>query len=113
MQIINNTILFVKNQLTHAEGGHDWFHTLRVYNNALLISKSEKVDNIIVALGSLLHDIADSKFHNGDDTIGPKLAREFLSEQNVSSDVIEHVVNIIAHMSFSKSLEDTLAFTSL
>ena len=111
--IIEATKTFVKNTLKNAEGGHDWFHIERVYNNAMLISKNENVDSFIVSLAALLHDIADSKFHNGDDTIGPKLAREFLSEQNVSSDVIEHVVNIIAHMSFSKSLEDTLAFTSI
>mgnify|MGYP000994968843 CR=1 FL=1 len=113
VDIIEVTKAFVKSELLDAEGGHDWFHTLRVYNNAQLISKHEDVEPLIVELGALLHDIADSKFHNGDDTIGPKLAREFLSEQNVSSDVIEHVVNIIAHMSFSKSLEDTLAFTSI
>ena len=113
IKIVDNTIAFVKETLQGAEGGHDWFHIERVYNNAMLISKNENVDSFIVSLAALLHDIADSKFHNGDDTIGPKLAREFLSEQNVSSDVIEHVVNIIAHMSFSKSLEDTLAFTSI
>ena len=102
--IIEATKTFVKNTLKNAESSHDWFHIERVYNNAMLISKNENVDSFIVSLAALLHDIADSKFHNGDDTIGPKLAREFLSEQNVSSDVIEHVVNIIAHMSFSKSL---------
>ena len=98
--LIEKTKDFVREQLKDAEGGHDWFHTLRVYNNALLISKSEKVDNIIVALGSLLHDIADSKFHDGDETVGPKLAREFLFEHNVDSFVIEHVINIIENISF-------------
>ena len=38
-QQINATIDFVKEALKNAEGGHDWFHTLRVYNNALLIAK--------------------------------------------------------------------------
>ncbi len=57
-----------------AEGGHDWFHIERVYKNALLISESEEVDKTVVALGALLHDIADSKFHNGDETVGPKKA---------------------------------------
>jgi uncharacterized protein len=97
---INNTIAFVKNQLADAEGGHDWFHIERVYKNALLISKNETVDTFIVELGALLHDIADSKFHNGDETVGPKLAREFLFKQNVDSKVIEHVINIIENISF-------------
>ncbi|WP_111307850.1 HD domain-containing protein [Confluentibacter sediminis] len=97
---INKTIDFVKVTLVDAEGGHDWFHTQRVYNNSLLIAKSEKVDMFIVSLGALLHDIADSKFHNGDETIGPKIAREFLFKINVDSTVIEHVVKIIENISF-------------
>ena len=99
-EIINKTIDFVKETLTDAEGGHDWFHTLRVYNNALLISKNEVVDVFVVELGALLHDIADSKFHHGDETVGPQVAREFLFKLNVDSQVIEHVVNIIENISF-------------
>lgn len=98
--IINNTKAFVKTTLSNAEGGHDWFHTLRVYNNALLIAKNEPVDLFIVSLGALLHDIADSKFHNGDETVGPKVAREFLFKENVDSAIIEHVVKIIENISF-------------
>ncbi|MBQ0740863.1 phosphohydrolase, partial [Aquimarina celericrescens] len=69
-QIISKTILFVKDKLSGAEGGHDWFHIQRVFKNALLISEGEKVNLFIVSLGALLHDIADSKFHEGDETIG-------------------------------------------
>lgn len=99
-QLIEKTKSFVKATLANAEGGHDWFHTLRVYNNAILISKDEKVDEFIVALGALLHDIADSKFEDGDETVGPKIAREFLFKHNVDSLVIEHVINIIENISF-------------
>nr|WP_321221168.1 HD domain-containing protein [uncultured Psychroserpens sp.] len=98
--IIEKTKIFVKKELENAEGGHDWFHILRVYKNALLIAKNEDVDSLVVGLGALLHDIADSKFHNGDDSIGPKIARQFLFNNNVDSKVIEHVVNIINHISF-------------
>lgn len=100
MQIINNTILFVKNQLTHAEGGHDWFHIERVYKNALLIAEEEECDLTVVKLAALLHDIADSKFHNGDESVGPKTARTFLESQNVSEDIILHVIAIIENISF-------------
>ena len=100
MQIINNTILFVKNQLAHAEGGHDWFHIERVYKNALLIAKEEECNLTVVKLSALLHDIADSKFHNGDESIGPKVAREFLESQKVSEDIILHVIAIIENISF-------------
>ena len=100
MQLINNTILFVKNQLTNAEGGHDWFHIERVYKNALLIAEEEDCDITIVKLGALLHDIADSKFHDGDEKIGPKTARIFLESQNVSENIISHVIAIIENISF-------------
>ncbi len=99
-QLIEATKEFVKSSLADAEGGHDWFHTLRVYNNALLIVKDENVDQLVVSLGSLLHDIADSKFHDGDETVGPKIARKFLFEHNVDSTIIEHVINIIENISF-------------
>lgn len=98
--IINKTKDFVKETLFGAEGGHDWFHTLRVYNNALLIAKNEPVNVLVVSLGALLHDIADSKFYDGDETVGPKMAREFLFKHNVDSAVIEHVINIIENISF-------------
>ena len=46
-------------------------------------SKEEGVDTFVVALGALLHDIADSKFYNGDETVGPKVARDFLNNIQV------------------------------
>lgn len=99
-QLIENTISFVKQKLENAEGGHDYFHIERVLKNSILIAKEEKCDELIVQLGALLHDIADSKFHNGDETVGPKVAREFLESQNVSEEIIVHVINIIENISF-------------
>ncbi|MVO09530.1 HD domain-containing protein [Flavobacterium sp. TP390] len=100
MTVIDSTILFVKKQLQQAEGGHDWFHIERVYKNALLLAKEEDCNLEIVKLGALLHDIADSKFHHGDETIGPKIARDFLVSQNVADDTINAVVAIIENISF-------------
>ena len=99
-EIIQKTIDFVKDELKNAEGGHDWFHIERVYKNALLISENENVDKTVVALGALLHDIADSKFHNGDETVGPKKAKGFLSSEEISPEIIEHVLKIIENISF-------------
>jgi len=100
MSLLDNTILFVKQKLENAEAGHDWFHIERVYKNALLIAEGESCDLTIVKLGALLHDIADSKFNDGDESIGPKLAQSFLESQKASKEVIEHVVNIIENISF-------------
>ncbi len=100
MTIIDKTIQFVKQKLENAEGGHDWFHIERVYKNALLIAKEEDCDLTVVQLGALLHDIADSKFHDGDETIGPKTARFFLEKENVDEATIQHVIAIIENISF-------------
>jgi uncharacterized protein len=100
MEIIEHTIRFVKEQLKNAEGGHDWFHIERVYKNALLIAEGEDCDVTVVKLGALLHDIADSKFHNGDESVGPKTARTFLEAQNVREETILHVIAIIENISF-------------
>ncbi|MFT4830604.1 MAG: hypothetical protein ACI815_000240 [Psychroserpens sp.] len=112
-EIVEETIAFVKETLKGAEGGHDWFHIQRVFKNTLLIAKDEKVNILVVSLGALLHDIADAKFHEGDESIGPKLASEFLTSLEVDPQVIDHVVNIIEHISYKTSLEPGKAkFTS-
>jgi uncharacterized protein len=112
-KIIANTISFVKKELKNAEGGHDWFHIERVFKNSILISKDEKVDVFVVSLAALLHDIADSKFYNGDETFGPKKANEFLKKENVDSKTITHVINIIKHISFKNSFDKGIKiFTS-
>ncbi len=107
-QIINQTIQFVKETLQGAEGGHDWFHIERVWKNAKLIAKNENIDLFIVELGALLHDIADAKFYNGDESIGPKKARVFLKSLRVDKNVIEHIVNIINHISYKNSLDSSI-----
>ena len=99
-ELIVKTIKFVRERLVDAEGGHDWFHIERVYKNAMLIAKSEEVDNTIVALGALLHDIADSKFHDGDETIGPRIASDWLASQNTDQVILDHVIQIIKNISF-------------
>jgi uncharacterized protein len=102
--IIEKTVGFVKDTLNGAEGGHDWFHIERVWNNARHIAKYEEADQFIVELGALLHDIADSKFHDGDENIGPEKAEKFLNSINVDHSVIDHIKNIIKHISFKSSL---------
>ena len=100
MILIDKTIAFVKEKLENAEGGHDWFHIERVYKNSILIAQEEDCDLTVVKLGALLHDIADSKFYDGDETIGPKTARTFLESENVFEETINHVINIIENISF-------------
>lgn len=98
--ILSRTIQFVKQTLEHAEGGHDWFHIERVYRNSVKIAENEDCNLLVVQLAALLHDIADSKFYNGDETIGPKVARNFLEQENVDIKTIEEVIAIIENISF-------------
>lgn len=100
MSKIEQTIHFVKQELQNAESGHDWFHIERVYKNALNIIENENANKEVVLYAALLHDIADSKFHDGDETIGPKKAATFLQSISVENDVINHVVKIIENISF-------------
>lgn len=107
-ELVEQTIAFIKEILKNAEGGHDWFHIQRVFKNTLLIAKDEKVDILIVSLAALLHDIADAKFHDGNENVGPQLAREFLISLGIKSKAITHIVKIIQHLSFKISLDKKL-----
>lgn len=98
--LINQTIEYVKHELAKAEGGHDWWHIYRVWKLSLKIAETEQVDQFVVQLGALLHDIADSKFHEGDEQLGPDKARRFLDSLNLEKTVTDHVVKIVANISF-------------
>jgi uncharacterized protein len=104
-RIIEKTIEHVRKELREAEGGHDWFHIQRVFRNTLLIAREEKVDVLVVSLAALLHDIADSKFHGGDEKIGPKKADSFMQSLKIKAKTRKHVVEIIKNISFKNSLE--------
>jgi uncharacterized protein len=109
--ILRQTIDYVKETLSGAEGGHDWFHIERVWKNVRLIAQTEDVDMEIVELAALLHDIADSKFHGGDEEIGPRTAQRFLEKEGYPADRTAHVVNIVRHISF-KGGKEAVVFTS-
>ncbi len=104
--LINNTIQFVQLELKDAEGGHDWFHIERVWRNAKLIAQTEDVEIEIVEIAALLHDIADSKFNNGDEKIGPKKALDFLIDQDADYRLIDHVIAIIENVSFKGGAQE-------
>lgn len=102
-ETIEKTADYVKSELKEAEGGHDWYHIERVWKNAVFIAKKEnKGDMLVIELAALLHDIADAKFHNGDESIGPRLANEFLSSLEIPEETIAHVIKIVENISFRK-----------
>lgn len=100
MSIIQNTIAFVKDQLKDAEAGHNWSHIERVWKLSKTIAEIEGGNLKIVELSALLHDIADPKFHNGDENLALEISRNFLETQAVSEEEIEAVLYIIKNISF-------------
>ena len=104
--LIDDTVRFVKSTLINAEAGHDWWHINRVWLLSKKIAKKEHADLLVVELAALLHDIADSKFHNGNEDIGPGMAANFLKVKNLSNQQKDHIVNIIRHISFKNQFTD-------
>lgn len=99
-KIIEKVADEVKQKLKGEGTGHDWWHIVRVWNMAKHIGAREGADLFVVELAALLHDIADWKFHDGDDTIGPKTASQILKKHSVPAEIVDHVCEIIAHISF-------------
>ncbi len=110
-KLVGKTECFVKEKLNNAEGGHDWWHIDRVRKTALAIAEGEDVNMTVLELGALLHDIADPKFHNGDEEIGPRTAVDWLKLLNLDRRMIEHIEKIIRNISYKNSFEDQ-SFTS-
>lgn len=98
--LIEQTIEFVKKKLEGAEAGHDWFHIERVWKLSRKIAETENVNTKVVELAALLHDIADPKFHNGDEELALYISRGFLESQKVEEVIIDQVLFIIQHISF-------------
>jgi uncharacterized protein len=100
-KIIDQTADHVKQKFNGEATGHDWWHMSRVWQLSKTIALNESEANLfVVELGALLHDIADWKFHDGDEEAGPIAAREWLSQLRVDEDVIQQIEEIIRTVSF-------------
>lgn len=102
---ITLTINFVKEKLEGAEAGHDWFHIERVWKLSKKIAEKEGGNLEVIELSALLHDIADPKFHNGDETLALKISQNFLEEIHVNAELIEQVLFVIKNISFKNRAE--------
>ncbi len=98
--VLDKTQDFVKEKLEGEGSGHDWWHIVRVVNNAKAIAKKEGGDLFVIELAALLHDIADWKFNNGDSSIGAEVTREWLSKFKVEHSKVEEVAYIVEFISF-------------
>lgn len=102
-EIIQKTEQYARETLEKDSSGHDWWHVERVRRLALQIAQHENVCTFTVELAALLHDIADSKFHDGDEEIGPRTARNWLESLNVEPAVVDNVCDIIKKISFKSA----------
>ncbi|MBW8362788.1 MAG: HD domain-containing protein [Kaistella sp.] len=105
--VLTQTVAFVKQKMEGAEAGHDWFHIERVWKLSKNIAATEDCDLLVVELSALLHDIADPKFHGGDETLALKISRKFLESQGISEEIIGQVLFIIQNISFKNRGETT------
>lgn len=106
-EIIKKTEEFVKASLQQVEGGHDWQHTQRVRKMSFHIARKENADTFIVELASLLHDVADAKFNDGDEDAGLHKTVEFMKSLNIDEKNISKIVFIIRNISFkSENIPD-------
>ena len=100
VEILAASAAHVRLLLDGDSSGHDWWHIDRVRRNALHLAREEGADLFVTELAALLHDIADWKFHGGDDSAGPRAAREWLVRCEAEPEIIEHVCEIVATLSF-------------
>jgi uncharacterized protein len=98
--LISKIAAEVKARLDGEGSGHDWWHVHRVWKTAGHIARLENADLLVVGLAALLHDIADWKFHGGDDSVGPRVAAEMLACHQVPPAIAGHVAAIVAEVSF-------------
>lgn len=98
--VLTATAAYVRQTLSGDSSGHDWWHIDRVRRNACRLAHAEGADIFVTELAALLHDIADWKFHDGDETVGPRTAKAWLEQHGVAAEVIEHICAIIAGLSY-------------
>ena len=100
MEAIERVAAQLRARFAEEGSGHDWYHLERVWRMARRIGEAEGADLEIVELGALVHDIADWKFHAGDESVGPREAERLLHKEGVSARVVEAVVDIVATISY-------------
>lgn len=98
--MIDNTIEYIKGIFSKDSSGHDFYHTIRVYNLAAEIAKQENADINIVQLAALLHDVDDIKL-SPETYDSKKNAVDFMRTNGLDEKVIDVVCKIIDEVSFA------------
>lgn len=97
--LITAAMEYVKKIFQDDSSGHDYYHTLRVYRNGMLIAKEEQGDTLLVGLATLLHDVDDIKLFPKQK--GELLhCKEFLRQHSVSDAITAKICQAIEELSF-------------
>jgi len=98
---INLTEQFVRTKMANFDGGHDWWHVMRVRNMALKINSIEQMaDSYLLEIAALLHDTADSKFMHGYAEKSYQEIKDFMSKSGMEG-YIDQVIKVIRNVSYS------------
>jgi len=100
-QLVKQTEAVVRERMSGQAAGHGMDHVLRVLASARAIQSEVGGDLETIELAALLHDVGDTKFHDGVER-SADFAREILSGLGASEDLIEHVAHIVDKISFRK-----------
>lgn len=110
INIIEETLEYVKKFFESDFSGHDFYHTLRVYNLAKTIKEKEGGNKEIIELAALLHDIDDYKLV-GEQQEEFYNAKTFLRKHNYPEERIKEICHIISQVSYKG--KDTITPDSL
>ena len=99
--LVERAAAAVRSAMAGEGSGHDWWHVWRVWRLAERLARSEpRADRRVVALGALLHDLGDWKFHGGDEEAAPREAGRLLKRLGAEGATVERVQAVCREVSF-------------
>jgi uncharacterized protein len=101
LEVIEKSKDFLQEYFKKFWPSHDFWHIMRVYNNAIKIREQEECDTFVVKLWALFHDVWDWKYEDWWNNI----IKDFLDSLKIENDIISHVINIVENISYSSSLD--------
>lgn len=100
-QLVSRSARLLEKTLSGEGSGHDWWHVHRVWKLAERIARTEpRADPTVVALGALLHDLADWKFRGGDLEAAPREAGKWLTKLKAAPELVARVQAICREVSY-------------
>ena len=101
MDHLEAAIAYIQDIFAGNADGHGSDHSMRVYQNALIILDTEpQADRFVVQMAALLHDVDDHKLFSTESNTN---ARRFLTARGLDVACVEQICQVINSVSFSKN----------